>query len=94
MDICNNHKIALFRPITAWPFPYSRIKELSKSVKKVFVFELNYGQMLEDVKIAIDNDSMIEFYGRTNLDYENWRNPHSILIKNQTKHMISQTLLE
>lgn len=58
-------KIGLFRPVTLWPFSYTKLKELGQGVKKVFVFEMNYGQMLDDVKIAIENSDKIEFYGRT-----------------------------
>jgi 2-oxoglutarate ferredoxin oxidoreductase subunit alpha len=57
-------KIGLFRPITLWPFPYEALKEAAAQVKKVFVFEMNMGQMLEDVKIAVENSAKIEFYGR------------------------------
>ena len=54
----------LFRPVTLWPFPYTALKEAAKKVKKVFVFEMNLGQMVEDVKLAIEDSSKIEFYGR------------------------------
>ncbi|MBN2531999.1 MAG: 3-methyl-2-oxobutanoate dehydrogenase subunit VorB [Spirochaetales bacterium] len=65
INIAKDMRIGLFRPITLWPFPYMKINELSKRVKKVFVFEMNYGQMLDDVKIAVENSDKIEFYGRT-----------------------------
>lgn len=57
-------KTGLFRPITLWPFPYEALKEAAKKVKKVFVFEMNLGQMVEDVRLAVGDDSKIEFYGR------------------------------
>jgi len=56
--------IKLFRPITLWPFPYQELKEYAQNVKKVFVFEMNLGQMLDDVKIALEGTKKIEFYGR------------------------------
>jgi len=56
--------IKLFRPVTLWPFPYAELKEYAKNVKKVFVFEMNLGQMVEDVKIALEGTKQVEFYGR------------------------------
>jgi len=60
----NGYKIGLFRPITLWPFPYQMITELSKKVKKIFVIEMNLGQMLEDVKMCCDDKNKIEFIGK------------------------------
>jgi 2-oxoglutarate/2-oxoacid ferredoxin oxidoreductase subunit alpha len=56
--------IGLFRPVTLWPFPYAQLKEAAKKVKKIFVLEMNLGQMIDDVKIAVEDASKIEFYGR------------------------------
>jgi 2-oxoglutarate ferredoxin oxidoreductase subunit alpha len=57
-------KVGLIRPISLWPFPYKAIKELTKKVKHYFVFEMNMGQMLEDVKLALDGNGEVHFYGR------------------------------
>lgn len=58
-------KIGLFRPITCWPFPYEAIaKAMGPKVEKVYVFELNTGQMLDDVKIAINGKVPVEFWGK------------------------------
>lgn len=57
-------KVGLFRPITLWPFPTKPLKELSKKVKHFFVFEMNMGQMVEDVKLAVDTGGEVHFYGR------------------------------
>ncbi len=47
--------VGLIRPIRVWPYPYEAIKQaIGKNVKKVYVFELNSGQMVEDVKIAVE----------------------------------------
>ncbi|HRY84133.1 MAG TPA: 3-methyl-2-oxobutanoate dehydrogenase subunit beta, partial [Candidatus Cloacimonadota bacterium] len=57
--------IGLLRPITCWPFPYSAIAEaIGKNVKKVYVFELNTGQMLDDVKIAVNGKVPVSFWGK------------------------------
>ncbi|MEA1972465.1 MAG: 3-methyl-2-oxobutanoate dehydrogenase subunit VorB [Candidatus Cloacimonadota bacterium] len=57
--------IGLIRPITVWPFPTENIhKAIHGKVKKVMVFELNLGQMLEDVKLAVNGEKPVEFYGK------------------------------
>lgn len=63
-ELAKDLKLGLFRPITLWPYPYEALKEAAKNVKKVFVFEMNMGQMVEDVRLALHDDSKIEFYGR------------------------------
>jgi 2-oxoglutarate ferredoxin oxidoreductase subunit alpha len=57
-------KVGLIRPISLWPFPYKVIKELTKKVRHFFVFEMNMGQMVEDVKLALEGDGEVHFYGR------------------------------
>ncbi len=57
--------IGLIRPITVWPYPYATIaKALNDNVKKVMVFELNLGQMVEDVKLAVNGKVPVEFFGK------------------------------
>ena len=57
-------KVGLIRPISLWPFPYKAIKDFSKKVKHFFVFEMNMGQMIEDVKLALEGNAEVHFYGR------------------------------
>ena len=57
-------KAGLIRPITLWPFPSSVISETAERVKQFIVFELNTGQMLEDVRLALEGRGEIYFYGR------------------------------
>lgn len=57
-------KVGLFRPITLYPFPVERMKELSKKVKMFMSVELNAGQMVEDVRLAVNGHTPVEFYGR------------------------------
>ncbi len=58
-------KVGLFRPITVWPFPYEALKEACSAdgVKAVLDVELNEGQMLEDVKLALEGAKPIDFFG-------------------------------
>lgn len=57
-------KVGILRPITLWPFPTKRIAELSKTVKKFMVVEVNMGQMLSDVKLAVNGQVPVEFFNR------------------------------
>lgn len=57
-------KVGLFRPITLWPFPYQELLQRAGRMKKVLVVEMNSGQMLEDVRLALGDKARIEFYGR------------------------------
>jgi len=57
-------KVGLFRPITLWPYPMKELNELSKKVQKVLTVEMSAGQMLEDVKVAVNGLAEVDFYGR------------------------------
>jgi 2-oxoglutarate ferredoxin oxidoreductase subunit alpha len=57
-------KVGLFRPISLSPFPFPQIEELVKSTQGILVTEMNTGQMLEDVKMAVKGRVPIEFYAR------------------------------
>ncbi|MBT1248595.1 MULTISPECIES: 3-methyl-2-oxobutanoate dehydrogenase subunit VorB [Thermosipho] len=57
-------KVGLFRPITVWPFPYKPLEELANKVDMFFDVEMNMGQMLEDVKLAVKDKRPIKFYSR------------------------------
>ncbi len=57
-------KIGLLRPITLWPFPTARIAELSKQVKGMLTVELNAGQMVEDVRLAVEGAVPVRHFGR------------------------------
>jgi 2-oxoisovalerate ferredoxin oxidoreductase alpha subunit len=57
-------RAGLFRPITLWPFPSKALIEAAVRVQKVLVVELSNGQMVEDVRLALDGRVPVEFYGR------------------------------
>ena len=57
-------KVGMLRPTTLWPFPTEQIKELSKHTKHFLVFEMNMGQMVEDVELALQGRGEVSFYGR------------------------------
>jgi len=66
MDIAREKgiKVGLLRPVTLFPFPYQRLEELASQVKGMLTTELNSGQMVEDVKLAVKGKVPVEFYGR------------------------------
>jgi len=57
-------RAGLLRPISLWPFPSDRIRELASRVDRIFVVELSTGQMVEDVRLAVNGTCPIGFYGR------------------------------
>ncbi|MFA5321045.1 MAG: 3-methyl-2-oxobutanoate dehydrogenase subunit VorB [Smithella sp.] len=60
----NGINVGLFRPITLWPFPELQLRKLAAKVKKYLVFEMSTGQMLDDVRLALQGYANIEFHGR------------------------------
>ena len=57
-------RVGLIRPISLWPFPTKAIKEYAKKIKYFFVFEMNMGQMVEDVRLSLEGSGDVHFYGR------------------------------
>ena len=57
-------RVGLFRPITLWPFPTREIEETAKGRKGVLVVEINAGQMVQDVRLAINNNVPVDQFGR------------------------------
>ncbi len=57
-------KVGLLRPITLYPFPTIPIHELSNQVKGMLVVEMNLGQMVEDVRLAVNGKVQVEHFGR------------------------------
>jgi 2-oxoglutarate ferredoxin oxidoreductase subunit alpha len=68
VDIGREHgiKLGLFRPITLWPFPYEQIEQIAarKDVKFFISVEMNAGQMVEDVQLAVCGKKPVQFFGR------------------------------
>jgi 2-oxoglutarate ferredoxin oxidoreductase subunit alpha len=57
-------KVGLFRPKTLWAFPSEPLAQLSQRVGSMMVFEMSTGQMLEDVRLAVEGRCKVSFYGR------------------------------
>ncbi len=58
-------KVGLIRPITLWPFPTKAIQEAAKTAKAFLAVEMSMGQMVDDVKLAVQCQVPVHFYGRT-----------------------------
>lgn len=57
-------KVGLLRPITLFPFPRPAFESLSRSCRRFLVMELNTGQMIDDVRLCVDREAEVLFYGR------------------------------
>ncbi len=58
-------KVGIIRPITLYPFPKDILKSYASKVNGFFVVEMNAGQMVEDVQLAVECKEKVSFYGRT-----------------------------
>jgi 2-oxoglutarate ferredoxin oxidoreductase subunit alpha len=57
-------KVGIIRPITLYPFPSAAIAKLTDRAKAFLTVEMNAGQMVEDVRLAVDGKRPVHFYGR------------------------------
>ncbi len=57
-------KVGLLRPITLFPFPTLEIRRLVPQLKSLLTVELSAGQMIEDVRLAVEGKAPVNFYGR------------------------------
>ncbi|NLA63176.1 MAG: 3-methyl-2-oxobutanoate dehydrogenase subunit beta, partial [Bacteroidales bacterium] len=66
MDLAREEgiKVGLLRPITLWPFPSEVLSEYADKVKGMLTVEMNAGQMVEDVRLAVNGKVKVEFFGR------------------------------
>lgn len=66
IELCREEgiRVGLLRPITLWPFPSGEIARLSKQVKGILSFEINAGQMLQDILLATNGQTLVAHYGR------------------------------
>ncbi len=57
-------KVGTLRPISLWPFPHKEIRQLAGKNTKFLTVEMSAGQMVEDVRLAVQDDSRVDFLGR------------------------------
>ena len=58
-------KVGLLRPITLFPFPSEQISAMAEDGKRFLVIEMSHGQMVEDVRLAVNGKTEVSFYGRS-----------------------------
>lgn len=58
------YKVGLIRPITLYPFPYATYMKYTDKIKGILDVEMNAGQMVEDVRLAVEGKTPVKFYGR------------------------------
>jgi 2-oxoglutarate ferredoxin oxidoreductase subunit alpha len=58
-------KVGLVRPITLWPFPSDRLAQVAKTAKAFLAVEMSLGQMVEDVRLAVNGAKPVHLYSRT-----------------------------
>ena len=57
-------KVGLLRPITLWPFPTKEVAAMAEGKKGVLSVEINAGQMVEDIRLAVNGRVPVEHFGR------------------------------
>ena len=58
-------RVGLFRPITLWPFPSRELASIAPRLRAILVVELSAGQLVEDVRLAVEGRTPVFFHGRT-----------------------------
>lgn len=57
-------KVGVFRPVSLFPYPYTALNQLAEKVKGFLTVEMNAGQMVEDVRLAVNGKIPVDFIGR------------------------------
>jgi 2-oxoglutarate ferredoxin oxidoreductase subunit alpha len=63
------HRIGFVRPITLWPFPFEAVRAAAATARRVGSFELSSGQMIDDVRIAVEGRAPVTFIGGVSTDH-------------------------
>jgi len=63
------HNVGFLRPITLYPFPDAAVQRAAKNAKLVAVYENNQGQMIDDVRLALEGQVPVRFIGGLSLDH-------------------------
>ena len=62
-------RVGYVRPITLWPFPTEAVATAAEGMRSVLVFELNTGQMIDDVRLAVLGRAPVRFVGGISTDH-------------------------
>ena len=85
-------RVGLFRPITLWPFPAEALRSAAAKVREVVAVELSNGQMVEDVRLAINGRVPVDFYGRTGGNVPSVEEIHADILRRLTTFVEKETL--
>jgi 2-oxoglutarate ferredoxin oxidoreductase subunit alpha len=66
-------RIGAFRPISLWPFPEAALAEACQQAGRILVFEVNAGQMIDDVRLAVAGRAPVVPIGRVSIDFSGMR---------------------
>jgi 2-oxoglutarate ferredoxin oxidoreductase subunit alpha len=58
-------RVGMFRPISLWPFPSTALSTVASTMRAIVVVELSAGQMVEDVRLAVEGRVPVFLHGRT-----------------------------
>ncbi len=80
-------RVGLFRPISLWPFPSKPLAEYAARCRFVQVVEMSTGQMVEDVKLAVEGRAPVEFYSRVGGNVPTAEEVHTQLLSHEAAHV-------
>lgn len=61
-------KVGMIRPITLWPFPEAIVRQAAETAQRFLTVEISMGQMVEDVRMAVEGRAPVDFYGRIGIN--------------------------
>ena len=79
-------RVGLLRPITLWPFPDRVIKRYAKKTKKFLTVEMSAGQMVEDVRLAVNGEAKVGFYGRMGGGIPSQNEIEQVIVRQLRRH--------
>jgi 2-oxoglutarate ferredoxin oxidoreductase subunit alpha len=85
--------VGAFRPISLWPFPEAALADACRSASRVLVFEVNAGQMIDDVRLAVAGRVPVAPLGRVSIDFSGMRQGEILTvpwIRDRVRHAIEE----
>jgi 2-oxoglutarate ferredoxin oxidoreductase subunit alpha len=66
-------RIGSFRPVTLWPFPEEALARCADGARGILVYEVNAGQMVDDVRLSVGRGTPVRFIGGVSIDSSGMR---------------------
>ncbi|NLG84893.1 MAG: 3-methyl-2-oxobutanoate dehydrogenase subunit beta, partial [Firmicutes bacterium] len=73
-------RVGLFRPITLWPFPSAALRELAAGGRSFLVVEMSAGQLVEDVRLAVEGRARVSLFAKLNGTIPNPREVYEAMV--------------